>query len=103
MKKRMLSLTAGALFVAIAVFNLCHFKNKSDTELSELALANIEALASDESYGGITEECFKSYVVVTECCVTCVCGTVWYPTPRVFKASAINVKGRCNVCGFTFL
>ena len=76
MKKRMLSLTAGALFVAIAVFNLCHFKNKSDTELSELALANIEAL---------------------------VCGTVWYPTPRVFKASAINVKGRCNVCGFTFL
>ena len=54
MKKRMLSLTAGALFVAIAVFNLCHFKNKSDTELSELALANIEALASDESYGGIT-------------------------------------------------
>ena len=98
MKNKIIGIIA---FAAIAVAaGWGYIQNKQDVVLSDLALENIDALANGEiSDGGITGECFTSVVFLSECKVTCICGTTWYPTPRVSQAAARNVKGTCSKCG----
>ena len=100
MKKHIIGIIA---FAAIAVAaGWGYIQNKQNVVLSDLAMENIEALANGESSGGsITGNCYSSVVVVTECKVTCICGATWYPTPRVPKATAQNVSGKCGRCGNT--
>ena len=91
-----------AFIVAIAmVGGINVFNAQKSVELSDIALANVEALANGESNSTITGECWKSYVVVTECHVTCGCGTVWYPEQRQPNSVARNVSGKCGECGNT--
>lgn len=98
MKKRILGVVIAATVAVAAGWN---FNQSKKVELSELALANVEALASGESGSSITGECSSSVVIVTECRATCICGKTWYPSPRVYNASARNLQGRCT-CGYSF-
>lgn len=83
------------------------YKTQSETKITEIALANIEALASNGEapiYGvsTITGNCENQTVVsLLECSVYCTsCGSTWYPSPRVPHAKARNVSGSC-ACGYS--
>lgn len=90
------------VIVAMAVTAGWNFnQNQIKVELSDLALANVEALAQNETGSSITGNCKSSVVTVTECKAVCICGAIWYPSPRVPKAVASNVSGRCSKCGST--
>ena len=64
MKKNILKATLVAAFGLIAGFNVYN-SQKSDV-MSELALANVEALADDAEYGKIilVEEKMASYILI---------------------------------------
>lgn len=91
------------IFVAvIAVVAGINVFNAQKTEiLSDVAMANVEALAQVQNSGStITGNCFGSIVTVTECRVICwQCGFIWLPEERQPKSSARNVEGKCGVCG----
>ena len=82
-------------FIAVAVSALAGWNiNKSQNEafLSELALANVEALASGE----IVIECDNSSMAI-RCQKTCLsCGTVW--TAIGGYGLSGKMKGQCT-CG----
>lgn len=69
MKKKIVSLCAIAIVAVAAAFGVS--KNANELELSDLALANVEALADDESASDIADNCYWcpmeycGYVVVT--------------------------------------
>lgn len=90
---------AVATVAVVAAAGWGYRQSKQTPKLSELALANIEALADNESGSSIVGDCYGSVVIVTECKVVCICGAEWYPTPRVPKANAANVSGSCGKCG----
>ena len=101
--KNIFKFALASVAVAFAGFGIYQNMPQENT-LSDFALENIEALTRDEtnpSYGGIKGDCNKSLMVVTECKVPCVCGNIWYPNPRVPKATVMNVSGKCSVCGNT--
>ena len=101
--KNIFKFALASVVVAFAGFGIYQNMPQENT-LSDFALENIEALTDAEtnpSYGGIRGVCSQSIMVVTECKVTCVCGNVWYPAPRVPKATVMNVSGKCSVCGNT--
>ena len=88
-----------AIVAIVAAESWNYNQSLNEVELSDLALANVEALAYSE--GGITGDCNSSTVITTECKAVCICGTIWYPSPRVPKAVAANVSGSCPRCGST--
>lgn len=69
MKKKIVSLSAIAIVAVAAAFGVS--KNANEVGLSDLALANVEALAGDESADDIIDNCYWcegqycDYVVVT--------------------------------------
>ena len=87
-------ITGAIAFVAIAVAAGWNYQqNQQEMVLSDLALANIEALASGEA----TAECGNMTPVI--CKATCSrCGKV-YETKEA-PGPASNVKGNCS-CGGT--
>jgi hypothetical protein len=95
---------AGVFALVLAVAAGYGVKNSmnNDAQLSDRAIANIEALANNESDGGgITGECWQG-ISLTNCSVTCPkCNTRWEPNPKVPRANAVNIKGKCR-CGFSF-
>ena len=102
MKKKILSATFVVAMMMVAGYNV--YMNQAKAGMSELALANVEALASNGE-GTIFESTIKgsceeqSIVYTGECHVVCgVCKTIWYPENRVQKAKATNVTGHCS-CG----
>lgn len=100
MKKKILSTAFAVVIMAVAGYNVYLSQTKSD--LSELALANVEALANiDYGTSGIKGYCNQSYIIITECQVFCfVCKNTWYPETRIPKATAYDVSGSCR-CGNT--
>ena len=101
MGKKILCATFMVALMAVAGYNV--YLSQTEEKLSELALANVEALAQNdvisETKSTIQGECFSSVVFTCECKVICNdCKSIWYPSPRVSKAAARNVKGHCS-CG----
>ena len=99
MKKNMVKVALVAVVGLIAGINMLNAQ-KSDV-LSDVAMANVEALAQVQNSGStITGNCFASIVTVTECRVICwQCGFIWLPEERQPKSGAWYVKGKCGVCG----
>ena len=64
MKKKILSGVFALALLATAGFGV-HKSMKSDTDLSDLALNNVEALANGES-GGDREDCMPAYDICCE-------------------------------------
>lgn len=62
-KKTKSQLLVGVLFIITTIFagwNI--YKQQNEVELSEMALANIEALAQDEGWGGIViKDCYTAF------------------------------------------
>ena len=93
-----------AFVAAIAMVSSINVFNAQKSEpLSDIALANVEALAQMENPNStITGECWGSVVAVVECYVVCPsCLTIWYPDERKEKSTPHNVSGKCGVCGNT--
>ena len=59
MKKKILSAMFAVAIMTVAGYNV--YMNQTKNNLSELALANIEALADDTEGGGQNEPCGKKY------------------------------------------
>ena len=104
MKKKILSTAFAVMIMAVAGYNV--YVNQTKSNLSDLALANIEALADDKPEGGngestIQGKCNKSDIIIAECKVFCPrCEVEWHPKPRVFKATVYDVSGSC-ACGYS--
>ncbi|MDH6313626.1 hypothetical protein M2137_002416 [Parabacteroides sp. PFB2-10] len=101
MKKKIIGLVMVAA-IAAAGWNV--YQSGSQVSLSELGLANVEALAQDETEleDGIKGECRSSLVIVVDCQVRCpICGTIWKTDPIIPKANAVSVSGKCSKCGNT--
>ena len=100
--KKGISGTVAVLLVAtIVAFNVN--VNSKEKGLSDISLANIEALADESGSGStITGDCEKkSIVYLPEChaiCSNILCGKTWYPNPRVPHADSKNLRGHCS-CG----
>ncbi len=60
MKKNILKVTLVAAFALVAGYNV-YISQKSDIGMSDLALANIEALASDENSGSGRRSCYNTW------------------------------------------
>ncbi|MDR1258651.1 MAG: NVEALA domain-containing protein [Tannerellaceae bacterium] len=60
MKKKLISIAFAAAIAVVAAWNFS--QSKAEVELSDLALANVDALASGETFGGYV--CEFAYVVV---------------------------------------
>ncbi|MBR6589503.1 MAG: hypothetical protein IKK67_03420 [Bacteroidaceae bacterium] len=65
MKKKILSAMFAVAIMAVAGFNV--YMNQTKSNFSELALANIEALANDESSTGTLDDCNKLCVTDYNC------------------------------------
>ena len=92
MKKIVFSILGLAIIVAVAVFNIS--VNLRGNPLSDLALANIEALARGEDPGGDAdmEICCDNDSNYT-CSMQCGCGR-WYTTDT--KGKPKGMKGTCS-------
>lgn len=93
-----------AFVVAIAIVSGINVFNAQKPEvLSDIAMENVEALAQTENPNStIIGECWRSYVVITECQVVCpMCGTAWLPNIRQPYSIAQRVSGSCGECGNT--
>ena len=100
MKKNILKVAFVAAIALVSGINV--FNSQKTENLSDVVLANVEALAMDEVHDNIIRgKCEKAYHVTTECHVECGCGTIWYPEQRMQNAIATNVSGRCKNCGNT--
>lgn len=103
MRKKIL-LSATALTVMGAAGFAALTSNNQTRELSDLELANIEALTNNESKSTITANCDPvSIVVTTKCVVYCPsCYTAWTPenSPKG-KTDVSSIKGCCT-CGYCF-
>lgn len=92
--------------MALAVAAVCGYNvylSQTEENLSELALANVEALAQNdvttEKESTIKGDCLYSVVYTCECKVICFkCKAIWYPSPRRLKSAAHDVTGSCS-CG----
>ena len=104
MRKKIFSATFVVAMMAVAGYNV--YMSQTKYEMSDLALANVEALANNGE-GSIFESTIKASCVnqtilyTGECHVKCgLCKTIWYPANRVQKAKATNVTGHCS-CGYS--
>ena len=98
--KRKMFLGIAALAVAVVSGYNVYQARTSTKGLSDLALANVEALARiEDNNSTIVGECWKSYTMITECHVKCICGEIWYPERRQQQSVARNVRGKCGRCG----
>ena len=98
MKKKILKAT---FVVIVGLIGGINVYNAQKTEvLSDVAMANVEALAQTENPNStIIGECWRSYVVIEECYVECSkCGKKWYPEESELNSVARNVSGQCS-CG----
>ena len=80
------------------------YTSQQKPELSELALANIEALANGENSSSITAHCDPVSIVVTsKCFVICPsCYTEWRPFGSpTGKTDVSSISGCCS-CGYCF-
>ena len=101
MKSKMIKI---AFVVAIAFVSGINVFNAQKPEvLSDIAMEKVEALAQTENPNStIIGECWRSYVVITECQVVCpMCGTAWLPNIRQPYSIAQRVSGSCGECGNT--
>ncbi len=102
MKKKILGATFMVAVMAVAGYNM--YMSQSEFEMSELAMANVEALAYPEGGNGkssIQGKCKNSDISIMECKVLCPkCQETWYPSPRFYKATAYDVSGHCS-CGYS--
>ena len=92
------------VIIVVALFACCNvYKTGNSITLSDIAKANVEALAQTEnSNSTIIGECWESMIAVVECYVVCPsCLTVWYPDERKEKSTPHNVSGKCGKCGNT--
>lgn len=77
MKKNILKVAFVAAFVAVAGYGI--YANQKGTELSDLALSNVEALANDDEWGTGFNCRWDSYMCI--CCdaygtyLGCPCGS----------------------------
>ena len=87
---------AAALFASYSAYNV-----QNSNELTDIALANVEALAgsNETSSGTVIGDCTRYLVLTTDCHVVCPkCKNTLYAKPRVPNAQASNVSGTCT-CG----
>ncbi|MBR5205422.1 MAG: NVEALA domain-containing protein [Paludibacteraceae bacterium] len=101
MKSKFLKIVFVVAVAMIAGVNV--FNAHKPIELSDIAMANVEALAQAENPNStITGECWESIIAVVECYVVCPsCLTIWYPDERKEKSTPHNVSGKCGKCGNT--
>lgn len=90
--------------VALAAMNI--YQNNHKLALSDITLANVEALANETGGGesggstGIIGRCTSNLASYGECEYKCwYCSTVWRPSTRVPNAVATNLSGNCGKCG----
>lgn len=101
-KTRVLLSVLSIALAAIAGWNIVESQNK--IELSDLALANVEALAQGEGSSSITANCDPISVVVTsKCVVICPrCYKEWRPSGSpTGKTDISSIRGCCS-CGYCF-
>ena len=65
MKKKIFSAAFAVVIMAVAGYNV--YMNQTKSKMSELALANIEALAGDENATGTLDDCNKICVTDYNC------------------------------------
>ena len=96
--KELIKVFAVVAIVVVAGINV--YNAQKIEVLSDIAMANVEALAQTENPNStIIGECWRSYVVIEECYVECSkCGKKWYPEESEFNSVARNVSGQCS-CG----
>lgn len=90
--------------IAIAVIGgLNVFNAQKPIVLSDIAMANVEALAQTEtSNNTIKGDCYEYFSTTKECHIVCPkCGTVWVPKERQPYSIAWDVSGKCGKCGNT--
>ena len=102
MKKKILSATFVVAMAAIAGYST--YVNQTKVEMSDMALANIEALAQDEgldvSPGNVLVHCDKSDPSIN-CFYICTgCLRSWHPIGYAYGMS-LKAKGKC-LCGKVF-
>jgi hypothetical protein len=90
MKKKIRSIAFVVAIAAAATWNFSQSKAKVD--LSDLALANVEALASEENDDRTGKLCYKS-ITTGESLLILYCGTCTY-LPG--KEAAFSGTGKCN-------
>ena len=88
MKKNILKATLVAAIALVASVNVYNAQ-QSGVEMSDLALANVEALASDELFDGHT--CEGTWY--KECCV---CGYKHYTYARPLPTSGCEHRTNCS-------
>ena len=101
MKKKFLTATFVVAIMTVAGFNV--YMNQAKSDLSEMALANIEALADPEfdenKKGEVQLKCNVSTVV--KCETTCPkCYAKWFPPYNKYGVCT-DVRGTCS-CGNKF-
>lgn len=101
MKRKFVKISFVVAIAMIGGINV--FNSQKSIELSDIALANVEALAQTENPNcTISGRCLKSSVLITDCHVKCWnCGAIWYPEQRNPMHEAWDVSGKCGVCGNT--
>jgi len=97
MKRKNFSFIAVLVIVVITAWNM-NFTSKTDDILSDIALANIEALANESNDGSIIICCTPNDNFVCE--MACNCGTIWR-TGSVSKGRPVGLQGIC-LCGKKF-
>ena len=92
MKKKLFTGLAVLVIATIVAWNVNY---NSQDGMSDLALANVEALADSV----VTGQCQGSVVFVTECYVRCpCCGHYLTPNPPQPNSTSHSVGGTCPVC-----
>lgn len=100
-----------AVIAMVSAIGVNYVSTSSTRDMSEIELANVEALAGDENAGGseisgstITAMCDPiSVVVIDYCAVYCPrCYTEWRPSGSpTGKTDVSSIKGCCT-CGYCF-
>jgi hypothetical protein len=91
MKKKIISIAFIAAITVAAAWNFSR-SSKAEIDLSDIALANVEALASEENDDGTGKLCYKS-ITAGESLLILYCDTCTY-LPG--KEAAFSGTGKCN-------
>jgi hypothetical protein len=90
MKKKIISIAFVAAIAVAAAWNFS--QSKAEVELSDMALANVEALASEENDDGTGQLCY--HTITTKISVQAFyCGTCTYIAG---EPAPFSGKGKCN-------